>query len=165
MEEEEKRRHEKTKFVLKTAGIILLIVGVILSIIGAVDFFGVMNGGGGMPTLFGCLMAGLPLSGVGFMLILVGFKKEISRYMKNESVPVINEMGQEIKPAVSAISAAVKEGASDEIVCTCGTVNDAGSKFCKNCGKSFVSVCPDCGKEVDADSKFCNHCGKKFDLR
>lgn len=104
--------------------------------------------------------------GIGFAITSFAFRREISRYVKNESVPVINEAGKELTPAVRDIASAVKEGLSDstkdEIRCSCGTLNNKGSKFCKECGKSFVSICPHCGQEIPADSAFCNHCGSKL---
>lgn len=35
---------------------------------------------------------------VGIVCLTFGFRKEITRYVKNESVPVINEAGEELQP-------------------------------------------------------------------
>ena len=41
----------------------------------------------------------------------------------------------------------------------CGTENEAGRKFCKECGRRLSLVCPACGAANSADSKFCGECG------
>jgi class 3 adenylate cyclase/tetratricopeptide (TPR) repeat protein len=41
----------------------------------------------------------------------------------------------------------------------CGTENEAGRKFCKECGASLALVCPSCGASNSGDSKFCGDCG------
>lgn len=50
-----------------------------------------------------------------------------------------------------------------EITCTCGEINPANSKFCRNCGKPLTSAtmntCPSCGKQIKSGSKFCTKCG------
>jgi class 3 adenylate cyclase len=42
---------------------------------------------------------------------------------------------------------------------TCGTENDAGRKFCMECGASLARLCPSCGAPNPALSKFCGECG------
>lgn len=162
MNEQDKQKHLKTKRNLKIIGLTLLIVGAVCVIVGFVDFF--ISMGNGMPKLFWLMFIGFPMIAVGIFLSSMGFRKEIAGYVKNESVPVINEMGQEIKPAISAVSSAVKEGLQEEIVCdACGTKNDLDSKFCSNCGKSLVCLCPECGEQVKPNSNFCDNCGKKLE--
>lgn len=41
----------------------------------------------------------------------------------------------------------------------CGTANDAGSKFCKECGVALARTCRACGHAAEADAKFCAECG------
>ena len=41
----------------------------------------------------------------------------------------------------------------------CGTDNEAGRKFCKECGAPLALVCPSCGASNSGDSKFCGECG------
>jgi len=43
----------------------------------------------------------------------------------------------------------------------CGTLNAAGSRFCKKCGCNFgiSESCPQCGNKLDSDSIFCQQCG------
>jgi class 3 adenylate cyclase/tetratricopeptide (TPR) repeat protein len=42
---------------------------------------------------------------------------------------------------------------------TCGTENEPGRKFCKECGSALVVVCPECASANAPDSKFCGECG------
>jgi len=44
--------------------------------------------------------------------------------------------------------------------CTvCGTTNDAGRKFCIECGAALVLTCPACGTANPPHGKFCGECG------
>jgi class 3 adenylate cyclase/tetratricopeptide (TPR) repeat protein len=42
---------------------------------------------------------------------------------------------------------------------TCGTSNEEGRKFCRECGSHLQAACPNCGTPNDADAKFCGECG------
>ena len=45
------------------------------------------------------------------------------------------------------------------MVCaSCGTENEAGRKFCKECAARLALVCPACGAANSADAKFCGEC-------
>ena len=90
-----KKQHERTKRTLKIVGVLIAVAGLGLAVIGLVDMVSSASAGE-MPSLFWGLIAGIPMLGVGGMLCLTGFRKEISRYLKNESVPVINETGREL---------------------------------------------------------------------
>ena len=47
--------------------------------------------------------------------------------------------------------------------CTqCGKVNEAGRKFCIECGEPLASGCPTCGAPIPADAKFCGECGTRL---
>jgi class 3 adenylate cyclase/tetratricopeptide (TPR) repeat protein len=41
----------------------------------------------------------------------------------------------------------------------CGTENEPGRKFCKECGAPLAIPCPSCGTPNSGDSKFCGECG------
>ena len=159
--------HQQKKRILKICGFLCLAAGILFSLIGLIDFFSAFNGGG-TPTLFFFCFIGFPLIGVGGSMLTFGYRQEILRYTKNESVPVFNEAGKEIAPGVTDIAAAVSKGmngkdfASPTLRCSCGTVNEPGSKFCKSCGKPLTATCPHCGAEIPADSKFCTSCGTKL---
>jgi class 3 adenylate cyclase/tetratricopeptide (TPR) repeat protein len=45
------------------------------------------------------------------------------------------------------------------VVCaSCGTENEAGRKFCKECAARLALACPSCGAANSADAKFCGEC-------
>ena len=145
--DEKMLKHAKNKKILKVIGIILLIAGVCCAVTGFVDM-GLSMRRMEMPRLFFLLIIGFPSIGIGGMLTLMGFRKEMATYIKNESVPVFNEAGEEMKPGISAIA--------------CGSANGADDNFCSKCGKPLSSVCPRCGASVAPDSFFCPKCGEKL---
>lgn len=156
--------HEKTKKILKIAGGIVLAAGIVFAVVGFIDIFSGF-GSGNPPSLFWCLMVGFPAIAIGCSMLTMGFRREINTYVKNESVPVINEAAGELHPAIGDVISAAREAqnAEETAVCpACGERNEKGSKFCKGCGKPLRSVCPACGKDIPSDSAFCNHCGAKL---
>jgi class 3 adenylate cyclase/tetratricopeptide (TPR) repeat protein len=47
-----------------------------------------------------------------------------------------------------------------EVICaSCGTANEAGRKFCGECGSPLSSACPSCGTPNAPGVKFCGECG------
>ena len=98
MDDREKRRHDQIKLTLKIIGISLIVIGAILVIVGMVDFFSAMNSEDmHAPTKFWCLFWGLPCVGIGIAMTVFGYRQEITRYIKNESVDVINTVVQRRK--------------------------------------------------------------------
>ncbi len=141
--------------------------GIACTVVGLASFFRAAVNFAGVPRFFFLTFIGFPLIAIGSAALALGYKQEIMQYNKNESVPVFNETGAEIAPAVKSIASAVREGLSAEdapgaAVCSCGTVNEAGSKFCKECGRPLSRKCPKCGNTVDMDSKYCNLCGTEL---
>jgi class 3 adenylate cyclase len=45
------------------------------------------------------------------------------------------------------------------ICSNCGAENDAGVKFCGECGSPLALICPTCGAANTAGRKFCGDCG------
>ena len=41
----------------------------------------------------------------------------------------------------------------------CGQENEAGQKFCGNCGTKLAAACPTCGTANPPDNRFCGECG------
>jgi class 3 adenylate cyclase/tetratricopeptide (TPR) repeat protein len=49
------------------------------------------------------------------------------------------------------------------VVCSnCGTENDAGRKFCKECAARLATTCPSCGAANSPDAKFCGECATQL---
>src|SRR3989442_9036921 len=42
---------------------------------------------------------------------------------------------------------------------SCGTENEAGRKFCSECGSPLAHACPACGAANSPGAKFCGECG------
>lgn len=151
-----KKKHARTKRALKILGTVMVAAGLGLVVMGIVDMAASISNGE-MPALFWGLMVGLPMLGFGGMFCMMGFRKELIRYSKDETVPIINEAGQEIVPAIGAVSGAVKHAEGD--LCPhCGKANDDGAKFCRHCGAKLLTECPHCGESVK-DGAFCDKCG------
>jgi hypothetical protein len=41
----------------------------------------------------------------------------------------------------------------------CQAANDAGARFCEDCGARLEAACPSCGTPVTPGKKFCRSCG------
>ena len=156
----DKNRHEKIKKVLKIAGICTIVIGAAFAITGFVSFFKSFASGDA-PSLFWCCFVGLPLIAAGAAMASMGFRREITGYIKNETVPVINEAGKEITPAVSSIANAARKE-NDNVCPVCGKPNDEDVKFCRHCGAPLYVTCPACGKTVKRGT-YCGECGAKLE--
>lgn len=134
---EEKARHESLKKKLKIGGTAVLAVGLVCTIVAFVNFFTVFgNPDAGMPKLFFLGFIGLPLIAIGAIMLVFGFHREMGRFVKNESMPVVREAAEELTPTIEDIASAVRGDGKTE--------------------------CPHCGQTVDGDSAFCKNCGKRL---
>ncbi len=156
----DKNKHAKIKKTLKIAGICVMVIGAAFAITGFVSFF-TSFGTGSPSSLFWCCFVGLPLLVVGGTMTSWGFRREITGYVKNETVPVIYEAGQEIAPAVSAIAKAAK-GEEENLCPICGKPNEEKANFCRHCGAELLVTCPHCGEKVKHGA-FCSACGAKLE--
>jgi hypothetical protein len=98
---------------LRRAGIVILILGGLLTLIGIGSFFASF-GSFGPPRFFWCAFLGIPLLFVGGAMTMFGFLGAFQRYVAGESAPVakdvVNYMGENIQPGVKSIAKAVTEG-------------------------------------------------------
>ena len=69
-----------------------------------------------------------------------------------------------VTTVASAVGAGLSQGKdADAINCpSCGHANDAGAKFCDECGKAMSKTCSACEQVNDGDAKFCSACGNRF---
>ncbi len=98
---------------LRRAGLAILAVGGVLTLIGVGSFFSSF-GSFGPPRFFWCVFVGMPLLFVGGAMTMFGFLGAMQRYVAGESAPVakdvVNYMGENIQPGVKSIAKAVTEG-------------------------------------------------------
>jgi hypothetical protein len=47
----------------------------------------------------------------------------------------------------------------------CQTQNEAGARFCEDCGARLEMACPSCGAPVTTGKKFCRSCGARRSYR
>jgi len=102
-----------TRKTLRRAGLIILALGGVLTLIGIGSFFASF-GSFGPPRFFWCAFLGMPLLFVGGAMTMFGFLGAFQRYVAGESAPVakdvVNYMGENIQPGVKSIAKAVTEG-------------------------------------------------------
>jgi hypothetical protein len=98
---------------LRCAGLLILGLGGVLTVIGFGSFFASF-GSFGPPRFFWCAFIGLPLVFAGGVMTLLGFLGAIQRYVAGESAPVatdvVNYMGENTQPGVQSIAKAVTQG-------------------------------------------------------
>ena len=168
------RGHSGKQQVLRVVGPLVLLVGGIFMLVGLVDFFSAF-GGGGAPTKFWCLFAGMPFLFVGGALTMYGFMGSVARYAAGEMAPVakdtFNYMADGTQEGVKTVASAIGEGLSagmgrgGEVGVRCPKCNetcDGDAKFCDECGGALTKskACGVCGELNDGDAKFCDECGK-----
>lgn len=152
-------KHEKTKRTLKIVGIVLMAVGLVCDIVGFIDIFRAIHNES-MPSVPFLLFIGLPMFGIGLILLIFGAHREIARYVKDESVPVINEASRELTPAVRAVVNAAK---GETVSCpACGANNEKDNAYCSACGKPLQKICPKCGSTQAGENAYCSKCGEKL---
>ena len=83
------KKHERTKFILKIIGPIVIAAGLACVAAGIADMV-ISTNEGDMPQLFWLMIIGLPALGIGGMITAAAFRRELTTYIKNETVPVIN---------------------------------------------------------------------------
>ncbi len=157
----EMKDYSKTKKTFRTLGFIILPIGLVLSIIGFIDFFMSFNSMT-QPKLFFCLFIGLPLTSIGIIFLILGFMKELNSFAASQSAPVhkdvINYMLDGTREEVNKTI-----NASKKIICPeCKAENDKDALFCSTCGHKLKNTCPKCKAENDADAKFCKNCGEEL---
>jgi len=163
--------HGGKRGALRVIGPCIVLVGLTFVAIGLVSFFSAF-GGGGPPKYFWCAFIGLPMTFVGGIICALGFMGAVGRYVAGETAPVgkdvINYTADGTKGAVRTMAAAMGEGlraganaaAAGVQQCPgCSEANDAGTKFCKSCGKPLARACGACGEANGPDAKFCDNCG------
>lgn len=144
-EEQFKKSNKK----VKTAGLIVMLIGIIMLIIG---FFVIQVPEMGHKDWFELETKSNFFRFVGFFVTIVGCivrfvvgnQRQIMAYQVQQGMPIAQEGLEKMSPsmgtAAKEIAKGIKEGMEDN---------------------NFI-YCKHCGAQIDADSNFCNKCGKQL---
>lgn len=141
---------ESVKRVLRLVGPVILGIGVILMIVGGVDFFSAF-GTGSPPSRFWCFFLAIPSLWLGAVLSMGGFMGRMLRYQVSQVVPVqkdyVHYMARETAPDVETAAEAMGAGLA--------------RGFSRGQGHSAPSLahCPACHAQNESSAHFCNQCG------
>jgi hypothetical protein len=117
MQNLESPKHSGVRKFLRTAGPLILAVGVLLLIVGVGSFFVAMFTRSGPPVLFVCAFVGMPLLFIGTVMCMFGFMGALARYIATEQAPVakdtINYMAEGTQDAVRHVARAAAQGVSE----------------------------------------------------
>jgi ribosomal protein L40E len=138
----------------RALGIILVGLGVILTVVGAVSLVSSWGTIGGS-RYFWAAYLGLPLIALGSVLTQ-------SRNLSADRLSTSGDRNQTVNDGVSAASG--QTPLETTIDCQrCHAPNPGDAKFCNQCGNALkASACPECGAEVTPNARFCNQCGKSL---
>jgi hypothetical protein len=133
--------------VARTCGVLFIIAAVICLGIAIEDLVS-SNDFDEEPTKFWLFFVGIFLLFLGGVGLQLGFGGAYARYAARELAPAAKEtMGY------------LGLGANGVTCAACGAANDAGAKFCDDCGKPLTRACAQCGKANAGDARFCAECG------
>ncbi len=164
--------HTRTRFYLRTAGLIIAAAGILFLAVGTGEFF-ISASALREPRYFWCNFVGMPLLFVGSSMCMAGFMGAVARYQAGEIAPVgkdlFNTMAEGTQTGVRTTAAALamglarglREGTEQTACQQCSCGNDAHARFCKQCGRELlvVRICAKCQAENPGDAKFCADCG------
>ena len=138
--------HLRKRQAFRTIGPLVLGVGILCSIIAAVDFFSTVSSTSFEgPQYFWLFFIGFPLIGLGSSLCKLGYGADLAKYQSRELAPVakdtFNYIANEATDGVEAITRAVQKGKSTVVeakVCNnCQELNKMDAKFCNECGQAL----------------------------
>lgn len=164
--------HDDHRSALRVLGWLLTLAGAGFTAVGFLSFFAAF-GGGGIPDKFWCAFVGMPLLGIGTMLLKAGYLGAMSRYVAGETAPVVADTADYVlgrsKRGVRRVTQAIAEGLGNTSTAApptqecgvCRAPQRAGAKFCDACGAAMASapVCPSCRHENQPGARFCSGCG------
>jgi len=175
-------KHAKVRNVLRIVGPVVLGIGVLFFVAGAVSFFAAF-GGSGPPALLWAPFVGMPTMAAGGVMCRYGYVGKVARYMAEEIAPVgkdtFNYLADGTRQGVKAMTRAVAEGlaeggiglggaAAPQVRChKCNALIDSDARFCDQCGTALAKTkpCPQCDELNDPDARFCDNCGYPYPHR
>lgn len=140
-------RQSRYRNAFRALGGVLLVVGILVlgygiwSVFGSADF-----PPAGWKIV--CFIGGLPMIGIGMMLLQAGFLGAAARYGARETMPVVRDSASYLSDGqgILGVGRTVDDGAvsssasggSGPYCRACGVRNDADARFCDGCGASLA---------------------------
>ena len=143
------KNQDTTRSVLRIAGAIAALVGVVLVVLAFADFFSVMSAGPagmattGLPSKFFLAFIGLPLLGAGISMLRAGYLGVATKYVAGETIPTVKQSleyltdGQGVDN-LGRTAPPSGQPAAGPFCRACGTRNDVDAAFCDSCGASLA---------------------------
>ncbi len=108
--------HNANRSLMRRAGVVLTVTGGVFILVGGIDFFSAF-GTFHPPTLFWCFFVGMPLVALGGNLLRLGYLGAVSRYVAEETVPVVRdsvvEVAEGLRPTIRDIASDLSSPARD----------------------------------------------------
>lgn len=143
---------QRSRTAFRVGGGICAAVGLVLVVSGFASLLGSFNdpgfGPSSGPTIWPAFI-GIPLLGVGGVLLQLGFVGAGVRYVAGEVAPT----------ARSSMRYLGFGGAATDACPACRAANPSGAVFCSSCGAPLHRTCPSCHRQSDAQARFCPGCG------
>ena len=126
-------RHQAgVRTALRVGGAVVALVGLGMAVTAGIELFTLQ--GFEEPHKFWMGIVGLPLLGVGLMMLQMGFAGVGARYAAGEYTPVVKDAAGYLSDGKGILGV----GATGPFCRGCGTRNDAEAKFCDSCGASMA---------------------------
>ncbi|MFM7132610.1 MAG: hypothetical protein ACKO0V_24985 [bacterium] len=103
--------HEKVLKILRVAGPLIVVVGLVFMVIGLADFFS----GDIPPQKFWCLFVGMPVMFVGLVICKFAFMGSILRFTMSQVTPVIKDTMRDMAPATAEVTNYMAENTKDAV--------------------------------------------------
>ena len=128
------RNQAGVRTTLRVLGGLLTVVALGLIVTGGVEFFTLE--GFEEPHKFWMIMVGIPVLGIGLMLLQAGFAGAGARYAAGEYAPVVKDTTGYLTDGqgILGVGATGGQPAAGPYCRSCGTRNDADARFCDSCG-------------------------------
>ena len=130
----EGKNKSSLKVTFKLLGVLFVLSGITLAVFGFIDFFTALADGSA-PSLFLCSFFGILILGIGVILSIIGFSKEVSLSITKESIS--SAFATSVHTVSHTETDTQSIGLNEKLCPSCGAQNDLDSKFCKLCGKAF----------------------------
>lgn len=126
-------RHQAgVRTALRVGGALVALAGLGLAVTAGVELFTLQ--GFETPHKFWMGIVGLPLLGVGLMMLQLGFSGAGARFAAGEYAPVVKDTAGYLSDGKGILGV----GATGPYCRGCGIRNDAEARFCDSCGASLA---------------------------